>query len=71
MSCVFQQNAALVVFEPICILFAILNTPQSNASLFRSPRAGSHTPSEDTRSNNHVVRQPAGPDGTQGFRQRR
>uniref|UniRef100_A0A8C6TWW6 SUZ-C domain-containing protein n=1 Tax=Neogobius melanostomus TaxID=47308 RepID=A0A8C6TWW6_9GOBI len=28
-------------------------------------------PSEDSRSNNHMVRQPVGPDGTQGFRQHR
>ncbi|XP_030625117.1 SUZ RNA-binding domain-containing isoform X2 [Chanos chanos] len=43
------------------------DTPQDRPNSDRSPRA----PSEDTRSNNHVVRQPAGPDGTQGFRQRR
>lgn len=28
-------------------------------------------PSEESRSNNQAVRQPAGPDGTQGFRQHR
>lgn len=28
-------------------------------------------PSEESRSNNQTVRQPAGPDGTQGFRQHR
>ncbi|KAG7323601.1 hypothetical protein KOW79_013303 [Hemibagrus wyckioides] len=53
------------------ILGSADDTPQERPTSERSPRAGSHTPSEDTRSNNHVVRQPAGPDGTQGFRQRR
>uniref|UniRef100_A0A3B4EBP3 SUZ RNA-binding domain-containing n=1 Tax=Pygocentrus nattereri TaxID=42514 RepID=A0A3B4EBP3_PYGNA len=47
------------------ILGSADDTPQERPSSDRSPR------SEDTRSNNHVVRQPAGPDGTQGFRQRR
>ncbi|XP_069040192.1 SUZ RNA-binding domain-containing isoform X1 [Lepisosteus oculatus] len=28
-------------------------------------------PPEESRPHNHVIRQPAGPDGTQGFRQRR
>ncbi|KAF7657284.1 hypothetical protein LDENG_00029050 [Lucifuga dentata] len=37
----------------------------------RSGRMNSTLPSEETRSNNHTVRQPAGPDGTQGFRQHR
>ncbi|XP_066529370.1 SUZ RNA-binding domain-containing isoform X2 [Hoplias malabaricus] len=53
------------------ILGSADDTPQERASSERSQRAGTHTPSEDTRTNNHVVRQPAGPDGTQGFRQRR
>ncbi|XP_062397645.1 SUZ domain-containing protein 1 isoform X2 [Sardina pilchardus] len=44
--------------------------PQERPNADRSPRINT-TPSDDTRSNNHVVRQPAGPDGTQGFRQRR
>ncbi|XP_076133096.1 SUZ RNA-binding domain-containing isoform X1 [Alosa pseudoharengus] len=46
------------------------DTPQERPNADRSPRINT-TPSDDTRSNNHVVRQPAGPDGTQGFRQRR
>ncbi|KTG05610.1 hypothetical protein cypCar_00005321 [Cyprinus carpio] len=37
----------------------------------RSPRGSSHTLSEENRSGNHVVRQPAGPDGTQGFHHQR
>ncbi|XP_071772782.2 SUZ RNA-binding domain-containing [Centroberyx gerrardi] len=37
----------------------------------RLGRNNSTLPSEETRSNNHAVRQPAGPDGTQGFRQHR
>ncbi|XP_012681602.1 SUZ domain-containing protein 1 isoform X2 [Clupea harengus] len=46
------------------------DTPQERPNSDRSPRINT-TPSDDIRSNNHVVRQPAGPDGTQGFRQRR
>ncbi|XP_026870312.1 SUZ domain-containing protein 1 isoform X2 [Electrophorus electricus] len=53
------------------ILGSADDTPQERPNSDRSLRVSSHTPSEDTRSNNHVVRQPAGPDGTQGFRQRR
>ncbi|KAM9855578.1 SUZ RNA-binding domain-containing [Aulostomus maculatus] len=44
-------------------------TPQDKTD--RSGRVSSTLPSEDTRSNNHTVRQPASPDGTQGFRQHR
>ncbi|XP_007246302.1 SUZ domain-containing protein 1 [Astyanax mexicanus] len=53
------------------ILGSADDAPQERPVSDRSPRGGSHTPSEDVRSNNHVVRQPAGPDGTQGFRQHR
>ncbi|XP_062871024.1 SUZ domain-containing protein 1 isoform X2 [Trichomycterus rosablanca] len=44
------------------ILGSADDTPQERPTSDRSPRAGSHTPSEDMRSNDHVVRQPAGPD---------
>uniref|UniRef100_A0A3P9LWM6 SUZ RNA-binding domain-containing n=1 Tax=Oryzias latipes TaxID=8090 RepID=A0A3P9LWM6_ORYLA len=37
----------------------------------RPGRNNSTLPSEDSRSNNHTIRQPAAPDGTQGFRQHR
>ncbi|XP_029994507.1 SUZ RNA-binding domain-containing [Sphaeramia orbicularis] len=47
------------------------DTPQDKASTDRPARINSTLPSDDTRSNNHTVRQPAGPDGTQGFRQNR
>ncbi|XP_040913854.1 SUZ domain-containing protein 1 [Toxotes jaculatrix] len=46
-------------------------TPQDKPNTDRPGRNNSTLPSEDTRSNNHTVRQPAGPDGTQGFRQHR
>uniref|UniRef100_A0A3B5PTW3 SUZ RNA-binding domain-containing n=1 Tax=Xiphophorus maculatus TaxID=8083 RepID=A0A3B5PTW3_XIPMA len=46
-------------------------TPQEKPNTDRPVRNNSTMPSEDTRSNNHTVRQPAGPDGTQGFRQHR
>ncbi|XP_015243097.1 PREDICTED: SUZ domain-containing protein 1-like [Cyprinodon variegatus] len=46
-------------------------TPQEKPNTDRPARNNSTMPSEDTRSNNHTVRQPAGPDGTQGFRQHR
>ncbi|XP_076022403.1 SUZ RNA-binding domain-containing [Genypterus blacodes] len=45
--------------------------PQDKPSSDRSGRLNSTLPSEETRSNNHTVRQPAGPDGTPGFRQHR
>ncbi|XP_022070980.1 SUZ domain-containing protein 1 [Acanthochromis polyacanthus] len=45
--------------------------PQDKPNTDRPGRNNSTLPSEDTRSNNHTVRQPAGPDGTQGFRQHR
>uniref|UniRef100_A0AAV2LWC5 SUZ RNA-binding domain-containing n=1 Tax=Knipowitschia caucasica TaxID=637954 RepID=A0AAV2LWC5_KNICA len=47
--------------------------PQDKASTDRkSGRNNNSTlPSEDSRSNNHTVRQPVGPDGTQGFQQHR
>ncbi|KAK9515664.1 hypothetical protein VZT92_026291 [Zoarces viviparus] len=46
-------------------------TPQDKPNTDRAGRNNSTLPSDDTRSNNHTVRQPAGPDGTQGFRQHR
>ncbi|XP_068996251.1 SUZ RNA-binding domain-containing [Embiotoca jacksoni] len=46
-------------------------TPQDKPNTDRPGRNNSTLPSEDTRSNNHTLRQPAGPDGTQGFRQHR
>lgn len=46
-------------------------SPQDKPTTERPGRNNSALPSEDTRSNNHAVRQPAGPDGTQGFRQHR
>lgn len=47
--------------------------PQDKAGTDRrSGRNNNSTlPSEDSRSNNHTVRQPLSPDGTQGFRQHR
>ncbi|TRZ02452.1 hypothetical protein DNTS_030280 [Danionella cerebrum] len=48
------------------------DSPQERPNTDRSPRgSSSHTLSEENRSANHVVRQPAGPDGTQGFHQQR
>ncbi|XP_048033905.1 SUZ domain-containing protein 1 isoform X1 [Megalobrama amblycephala] len=47
------------------------DTPQERPNSERSPRGSSHTLSEENRSGNHVVRQPAGPDGTQGFHHQR
>lgn len=45
-------------------------TSQDKANTERLGRNNS-SPSEDARSNNNAVRQPVGPDGTQGFRQHR
>ncbi|CDQ59111.1 unnamed protein product [Oncorhynchus mykiss] len=45
-------------------------SPQEKPNTDRPGRTNSTTPPED-RSNNHAVRQPAGPDGTQGFCQNR
>ncbi|XP_040048093.1 SUZ RNA-binding domain-containing [Gasterosteus aculeatus] len=45
--------------------------PQDKPNTDRTGRNNSTPPSEDPRSNGHTVRQPAGPDGTQGFRQHR
>ncbi|KAJ8260218.1 hypothetical protein GJAV_G00178460 [Gymnothorax javanicus] len=47
------------------------DAPQDRPNTDRSARMSAPQPSEDLRSNNHVIRQPAGPDGTPGFRQRR
>ncbi|KAK7884762.1 hypothetical protein WMY93_027885 [Mugilogobius chulae] len=48
------------------------DTPQDKASTDRkSGRNNNSTLPEDSRSNNHTLRQPVGPDGTQGFRQHR
>ncbi|XP_029911900.1 SUZ RNA-binding domain-containing isoform X2 [Myripristis murdjan] len=44
---------------------------QDKPNTDRPGRINSTLPSEETRSNNHAVRQPSGPDGTQGFRQHR
>ncbi|CAB1427289.1 unnamed protein product [Pleuronectes platessa] len=46
-------------------------TPQDKPNTDRPGRNNSTMPLEDTRSTNHTVRQPAGPDGTHGFRQHR
>ncbi|XP_037129810.1 SUZ domain-containing protein 1 [Syngnathus acus] len=46
-------------------------TAQDKNGADRAGRINSTLPSEDTRSNNHAVRQPTSPDGTQGFRQHR
>ncbi|CAN9515695.1 unnamed protein product [Ophioblennius macclurei] len=46
-------------------------TPQDKQNTDRLGRNNSTLPSEDTRSNHHTVRQPAGPDGSHGFRQHR
>ncbi|XP_061527470.1 SUZ domain-containing protein 1 [Phycodurus eques] len=46
-------------------------TAQDKNGADRTGRINSTLPSEDTRSNNHAVRQPTSPDGTQGFRQHR
>ncbi|XP_067096172.1 SUZ RNA-binding domain-containing [Osmerus mordax] len=42
-----------------------------NTESCRQGRTNSAHPLEESRSNNQAVRQPAGPDGTQGFRQHR
>ncbi|XP_061113641.1 SUZ domain-containing protein 1 [Conger conger] len=47
------------------------DSPQDRPNTDRPTRVSGPQASEDSRSNNHVIRQPAGPDGTQGFRQRR
>ncbi|XP_051915806.1 SUZ domain-containing protein 1-like [Hippocampus zosterae] len=46
-------------------------TAQDKNASDRTGRINSTLPSEDTRSNNHTIRQPNSPDGTQGFRQHR
>ncbi|XP_010873729.1 SUZ domain-containing protein 1 isoform X2 [Esox lucius] len=46
------------------------DTPQEKPNTERPGHTNSTPPPED-RSNNHAVRQPAGPDGSQGFRQKR
>ncbi|XP_060930171.1 SUZ domain-containing protein 1 isoform X2 [Limanda limanda] len=46
-------------------------TPQDKPNTDRPGRNNSTMPLEDTRSTNHTVRQPAGPDGSHGFRQHR
>ncbi|XP_056129653.1 SUZ domain-containing protein 1 isoform X2 [Lampris incognitus] len=46
-------------------------SPQDKPTTDRPGRNNSTLPFEETRSNNHTVRQPAGPDGSQGFRQHR
>ncbi|KAM7006977.1 SUZ RNA-binding domain-containing-like [Tautogolabrus adspersus] len=43
-------------------------TPQDNPSQDRPARMNAQQPSEPIRPNNHVIRQPTGPDGTSGFR---
>ncbi|XP_074525576.1 SUZ RNA-binding domain-containing-like [Halichoeres trimaculatus] len=43
-------------------------TPQDNSSQDRPVRMSGQQPSEQVRPNNHVIRQPTGPDGTTGFR---
>lgn len=44
------------------------DTPQDNPSQDRPARVNAQQPSEPVRPNNHVIRQPTGPDGTSGFR---
>ncbi|XP_008316834.1 SUZ RNA-binding domain-containing [Cynoglossus semilaevis] len=46
-------------------------TSQEKPSVDRPGRNNVSVPSEDTRSSNHTVRQPAGPDGSHSFRQHR
>ncbi|KAM9343528.1 SUZ RNA-binding domain-containing [Pholidichthys leucotaenia] len=46
-------------------------TPQDKPNTDRPGRNNSTLPLDDARSNNHTVRQPAGPDGSHGFRQHR
>lgn len=43
-------------------------TPPENTSQDRIARVSAQPPSEQIRPNNHVIRQPSGPDGTSGFR---
>ncbi|XP_030633439.1 SUZ domain-containing protein 1-like isoform X1 [Chanos chanos] len=43
-------------------------TPQERDRPDRSVSASASTIPEQVRSNNHIIRQPRGPDGTQGFR---
>ncbi|KAJ8412177.1 hypothetical protein AAFF_G00144440 [Aldrovandia affinis] len=45
--------------------------PQDRPNADRPVRVSAPQPLDDLRPNNHVIRQPTGPDGTQGFRQRR
>ncbi|KAJ8258844.1 hypothetical protein COCON_G00178560 [Conger conger] len=47
------------------------DSPQDRPNTDRSVRVSAPQPSEDLRTNNRAIRQPAGPDGTQGFHQRR
>ncbi|XP_036388147.1 SUZ domain-containing protein 1-like [Megalops cyprinoides] len=47
------------------------DAPQDRPSTDRPARMSAPQPSEDLKPNNHAIRQPTGPDGTQGFRQRR
>lgn len=44
------------------------DTPQDNPCQDRPARVSAQQPSEPVRPNNHVIRQPTGPDGTSGFR---
>ncbi|XP_056293112.1 SUZ domain-containing protein 1-like [Pseudoliparis swirei] len=44
------------------------DTPQDNPSQDRAARMSVQQPVEPVRPNNHVIRQPTGPDGTSGFR---
>ncbi|XP_037633924.1 SUZ domain-containing protein 1-like [Sebastes umbrosus] len=44
------------------------DTPQDNPCQDRPARMSVQQPSEPVRPNNHVIRQPTGPDGTSGFR---
>ncbi|XP_048879002.1 SUZ domain-containing protein 1-like [Brienomyrus brachyistius] len=45
--------------------------PQERPNADRPVRMSAPASLEDCRPNNHAIRQPTGPDGTQGFRQRR
>lgn len=44
------------------------DAPQENPSQDRPARMSVQQPLEPVRPNNHVIRQPTGPDGTSGFR---
>lgn len=43
-------------------------TPQDNPNQERAPRMSTQHSTEQVRPNNHVIRQPTGPDGTSGFK---